>query len=129
MAKNKVEIFIGPTACSCAGGLSPAKQEKIARAFALESALRGMSDRFEIRTWRLGGEEDYEVGLAALGRYLREASEVDLADRLAFTLNDATPSVALNGKLVWIRDCPTFDELALNQEGSVTDSEEDISWK
>lgn len=129
MVKRRVEIFIGPAACSCAGGLSPAKQDKIARAFALKSALRGISDRFEIRTWRLGDDEDYEEGLATLVGYLRDAGEEDLADRLAFALNDATPSVALDGKLVWVRDCPTFDELALNQEGLVTDSKEDIRWK
>ena len=129
MGKKRVEIFIGPIACSCAGGLSPARQEKITRAFELESALRGMSDRFEIRTWRLGDDEDYEEGLAALGGYLREAGEGDLADRLAFALNDATPSMALDGKLVWIRACPTLDELALNQEGLVTDSQEGGRWK
>jgi hypothetical protein len=129
MVKRRVEIFIGPTACSCAGGLSPARQEKITRAFELESALRGMSDRFEIRTWRLGDEEDYEEGLAALGGYLREAGEGDLADKLAFAVNDMTPAVALDGKLIRFRDCPTIDEIALNAEGSVTDSQEDGRWK
>jgi len=129
MVKRRVEIFIGPTACSCAGGPSPARQEKIAKAFALKSDLEGMVDRCDVRTWRLGDDEDYEEGLVILGGYLREAGEGELADRLAFALNDATPSVALDGKLVWVRDCPTVDELALDQEGSVTDSQEDGRWK
>jgi hypothetical protein len=69
-AKRQVEIFIGPVACSCAGGLSPARQETIA---------------------------------------------------MAFALNDATPSVALDGNLIRVLDCPTVEELVLNAEGSVTD--------
>ena len=117
-AKRHVEIFIGPIACSCAGGPSPAKQEKITRAFALEGALKEMGDRFEVRMWRLGDDREYEEGLTALRRYLREAGEEELADRLAFVVNDATPSVALDGKLMWVRDCPTVEELLLDAEGS-----------
>ncbi|MBK5092529.1 MAG: hypothetical protein JJE48_03315 [Actinobacteria bacterium] len=129
MAKRKVEIFIGPIACSCAGGQSPARQEKIARAFALEHTLKGMPDRFDVSTWRLGDDEDYEEGLAALRRYLRDAGEKDLADRLAFAVNDMTPAVALDGKLIRVRDCPTVDEITLNAEVSVTDSQEVRKWK
>ena len=129
MVKRRVEIFIGPIACSCAGGPSPARQDKTARAFALEQALKGMSDRFDVRTWRLGDDEDYEEGLTALRRYLREAGEVELADKLAFAVNDMTPSVALDGKLIRVGDCPIIDEIALNAEVSVTDSQEDRRWK
>ena len=124
MVKRKVEIFIGPIACSCAGGLSPAKQEKITRAFALEGALKEMGDRFEVKTWRLGDDDDYDEGLPVLRRYMREAGEEELADRLAFALNDAMPSVALDGKLRWVRDCPTFDEVVSKAEGGA-DLEED----
>jgi len=120
MDKTRVDIFIGPIACSCAGGPSPAKQEKITRAFGLEGPLKEMGDRFEVRTWRLGDDRDYEEGLAALRRYLRDAGEEELADRLTFAINDATPSVALNGKLMWIRDCPTVDEITSSPEGSAT---------
>jgi len=118
MTRRKVDIFIGPIACSCAGGPSPAKQEKITRAFALEGALKEMGDRFEVRMWRLGDEREYEEGLAALRGYLRDAGEEELADRLAFAVNDATPSVALDGKLMWVRDCPTAEELLLDADGS-----------
>lgn len=122
---RKVEIFIGYIACSCAGGPSPAKQEKITRAFALEGALKEMGDRFEVRTWRLGDDDEYEEGTAALRTYLREAGEEELADRLAFALNDATPSVALDGKLMWIRDCPAVDEVVSKAESSPADLQED----
>lgn len=50
MVKRRVEIFIGLAARSCAGGLSPARQNKIARAFALKSDLEGIVDRFDVRT-------------------------------------------------------------------------------
>lgn len=121
MVKRRIEIFIGPAACSCAGGLSPARQNKIALAFALKSDLEGMVDKFDVRTWRLGDDEDYEEGLTALRRYLREAGEVELAGKLAFAVNDITPAVALDGKLIRVRDCPTIDEITLNAEVSVTD--------
>jgi|BarGraNGADG00312_2_1021985.scaffolds.fasta_scaffold56694_2 hypothetical protein len=124
-AKRHVEIFIGPIACSCAGGPSLAKQEKITRAFALEGALKEMGDRFEVRTWRLGDDDDYEEGMAALRKYLRGAGEEELADKLAFVVNEATPSVALDGKLMWVRDCPTVDEIVSHGESSTADLEED----
>lgn len=115
---RKVEIFIGPISCSCAGGPTPAKQEKITRAFTLDGALKEMGDRFDVRTWRLGDDGDYEEGMAILRRYLSEAGEEELAGRLAYALGAATPSVAVNGKLAWIRDCPTVEQVVSEVEGS-----------
>lgn len=40
------------------------------------------------------------------GGCLRDAGEPELADRLAYAVKDATPSVAVDGKLIWIGDCP-----------------------
>jgi hypothetical protein len=97
-------------------------------AFALKSTLE-KDEGFDVRIWRLGDGEDYEEGLAAPGGYFREAGEVELAGKLAFAVNDATPSVALDGKLIRVLDCPTVEELVLNAEGSVTDSQEDGRWK
>ena len=113
-AKRHVEIFIGPIACSCAGGPSPAKQEKITRALALEGMLKEMGDRFDVHTWRLGDDDDYEEGMAALRKYLREAGEEELADRLAFALNDATPSVALEGRLEYLGEVPTSERFLVH---------------
>ena len=109
-AKRYVEIFIGPIPCSCAGGPSPARQQKIGMAFALKSAFEN-DERFEVRTWKLGDDSSYEEGLKLLGEYLRDAGESEIADRLAFAVNSATPSVAVDGKLVWIRDCPDVADL------------------
>jgi len=63
--RRRVEIFIGPIACSCAGGPSPARQEKLTRALALKNALE-KDGRFDVRAWRLGEDEEYEEGIRAL---------------------------------------------------------------
>lgn len=119
MGRKKVEIFIGPVACTCAGGPTPARQEKITRAFALEGSLRGMDDLYEVRTWRLGDDRDYREGMRALGRCLAAAGEEELAGRLAFALDHATPSVAVDGELRWFRDCPAVEEfLRTLEEGA-----------
>jgi hypothetical protein len=104
--KRHVEIFIGPIACSCAGGPSPAKQEKIARAFALKSALE-KDEGFDVRTWRLGEDDDYEEGMLTLRGYLERAGEEGLAANLGFAVNSATPSVAIEGRLEYLGEVPT----------------------
>jgi len=110
--RHRVEIFLGPLACSCAGMPSPAKLEKIDRSLRLISGLEeNCGDVFSVKTWDLGTDEDYEEGIQVLGRYLREAENEELADHLAFAVKDATPSVAVDEKLVWIRDCPSVVEI------------------
>jgi hypothetical protein len=110
--RAKVELFLGPIAATCAGGPTPAKQEKITKAFALRTELeKRHSDRFEVVTWDLGKDEEYDEGLRHLGRYLLEAGEDEAAEANAFAINVTTPSVAVQGELVWIGDCPTVDEL------------------
>ncbi len=111
-SRTRVELFLGPIAATCAGGPTPAKQEKITKAFALRTELETRHpDRFEVITWDLGRDEDYEKGLKRLGRYLLEAGEDDAAEAVAFAVNVATPAVAVHSELVWIGDCPTVDEL------------------
>jgi hypothetical protein len=105
-AKRYVEIFIGPIACSCAGGPSPAKQEKIALAFALKNALE-KEEGFDVRTWRLGEDDDYEEGMRTLTVYLEKAGEEELAANLSFAVNSATPSVAVEGRLEYLAEVPT----------------------
>ncbi|MBU1672275.1 MAG: hypothetical protein KKF41_10935 [Actinobacteria bacterium] len=111
MNDRRVEIFIGPIACSCAGGPTPARQEKINRAFALEQELEKIEGGPQVRTWRLGDEEDYGEGLGILGGYLRDAGEVELAEGLAFSINSVTPAVAVDGRLVSIGDAPSAGEV------------------
>ena len=109
--RHRVEIFLGPLACSCAGMPSPAKLEKIDRSLRLISGLEeNCGDVFSVKTWDLGTDEDYEEGIQVLGRYLREAENEELADHLAFAVKDATPSVAVDGKLIWVHDCPDMED-------------------
>ncbi len=123
MGKSKVEIFLGPMACACSGMPSPAKVEKINRALALKRSLeRDSGDSFSVKAWDLGDDSDYEEGLMVLREYLRNAGRSELSERLAFALNDATPSVAVNGKLIWIRDCPEADDF-LKQFETAADGE------
>jgi hypothetical protein len=122
MGKIRVEIFISPMACSCSGMPSPAKLEKIDRALNLRRSIeKDYGDAFQVKTWDLGEDSSYEEGLKLLGRYLRDAGETDLADRLSFAVNDATPSVSVDGKLAWIRDCPVIDDF-LDRLGTVARS-------
>jgi len=105
--RRLVEIFLGPMACSCSGMPSPAKLEKIDRALKLRRFLeKEQHETFQVKTWDLGDESIYEEGLRLLRGHLRDSGEIDLADRLAFAVNDATPSIAVDGKLEWIHDCP-----------------------
>ena len=105
--RRLVEIFLGPMACSCSGMPSPAKLQKIDSALTLRRFLeKEQQDTFQVKTWDLGDESIYEEGLRLLRDYLRDGGEGDLADRLAFAINDATPSIAVDGKIAWIRDCP-----------------------
>ncbi len=103
-----VEIFIGPIACTCAGGPTPARQEKITRALALKAALEKDAG-FEVRAWMLGEDADYEEGMRALRGYLEGAGETELAENLAFSLNSATPSVAVDGELKYIGEVPAAE--------------------
>jgi len=121
-ARRRVEIFLGPMACSCSGMPSPAKLEKIDSALILKRSIeKDYGDAFQIKTWDLGDDSSYEEGLKLLERYLRDTGETDLAEGLAFAINDATPSVAVDGKLVWIRDCPVIDDF-LDRFGTVARS-------
>ena len=117
---RKVEIFLGPMACSCSGMPSPAKLEKVDGALNLRRSIeKEYGDAFQVKTWDLGEDSNYEEGLKLLGDYLRDAGEGELADRLAFAVNDATPSVAVDGKLVWIRDCPDMGDFLERCETAV----------
>ena len=111
MAKRKVEIFIGPIACSCAGGLTPAKQEKVTRALVLKSALeRNHSDKYDVEYFDLGDDAAYDESLKLLRRRLEEAGEHERAAGAAYSIKDITPAIAVDGKLEWTGDAPEADE-------------------
>lgn len=110
MKKKRVDIFIGPIACTCAGGPSPAKQEKITKAFTLKNALKKEPVRFEVFTWNLGEDDKYGEGFELLRKYLLDSGKRELSENLAFSINNATPSVAVDGDIVNSNDIPTYNE-------------------
>ena len=60
---RRVEIFLGPVACSCSGMPSPAKLEKIEKALNLKRSLeKDYGDAFKVKTWDLGDDSCYEEG-------------------------------------------------------------------
>ncbi|HEY5530625.1 MAG TPA: hypothetical protein VIK22_01330 [Candidatus Anoxymicrobiaceae bacterium] len=110
-AKRHVEIFIGPIACSCAGGPSPAKQEKITRALALKWALQNeYKAEFDLRVFDLGNEYEYEEGYRMLRQRLEEVGERERAQGAAYALKDLTPAVAVDARLEWIGDAPIIED-------------------
>jgi hypothetical protein len=60
-----------------------------------------------VRTWRLGEDDDYEEGVRTLRGYLERAVEEELAANLAFAVNGATASVAVEGRLEYLAEVPT----------------------
>jgi hypothetical protein len=108
---KKVELFLGRIPCSCAGGLTPAKQEKVTRAIALKSALeREHKDGFDLHVFDLGNEAEFEEGLRLLTLRLENTDESDRAQGAAYALKDLTPSVAVDGRLEWIGEAPGIEE-------------------
>ena len=116
MEKTKVEIFMGPTACSCAGGPTPARQEKLTRAFLLKRALeKEHADSFEVTVVNLGDEREYEEGITRLKRYIGEAGEGQGEDGIAFSLDSVTPAVSVDGRLISLGDCPSVGDFMENE--------------
>lgn len=79
-------------------------------AFALKSALE-KEEGFDVRTWRLGEDDDYDEGMRKLRVYLEKAGEEELAANLAFAVNSAKPSVAVEGRLEYLGEAPSPERL------------------
>jgi hypothetical protein len=71
-----------------------------------------------VAVWDLGRDEQYHEGLGLLRDYLREAGRSELADRVAYAVNSVTPSVVVNGRLIYLNDCPGVDEFLRVVKGS-----------
>lgn len=98
---------MGPIACSCTGGPTPARQEKLTRAFLLKRALeKEHADSLEVAVVNLGDEREYEEGITRLRRYIGETGEGQGEDGIAFSLDGVTPAVSVDGRLVSLGDCP-----------------------
>ncbi len=111
--KKKVEIFIGPIACTCAGGPTPAKQEAISRVFALKRALeKELVNDFELTLYNLQDSSSYEVGIRRLKELLERKGEKERAARAGFLINMLTPAIAVDGDIIAIGECPSLEDFS-----------------
>lgn len=107
---KKVEVFLGPVACSCSGVFSLRDQEKHSRAEMLIAALRDRPDVIELRVYDPSEDNAYAEYMKKLKGYLRQAGEDELADRIAFSLKQITPAIAVNGILECYGSVPCTGE-------------------
>jgi len=103
---KRVEIFLGPLACSCSGVFSLRDQEKHSQAEMLIAALRDHPDDIELRVYDPSEDNAYAEYMKKLKGYLRQAGEDELADRIAFSLKQVTPAIAVDGELVYYGTVP-----------------------
>jgi hypothetical protein len=97
-------------ACSCSGVFSLRDQEKHSRAEMLIAALRERAGEVELQVFDPSEDSAYAEYIKKLKGYLREAGEDGLADRIAFSLKQITPAVAVGGRLECFGTVPPIDE-------------------
>lgn len=107
---KRVEVFLGPRACSCSGVFSLRDQEMHSRAEMLIAALRERPDEVDLRVFDPSEDSAYAGYMEKLAGYLRRAGEGELADRIAFSLKQITPAVAVDGRLECFGTVPPADE-------------------
>ena len=106
----EVEIFLGPMACSCSGVFSLRDQERHSRAEMLIAAL-GQQPQVKLRVYDPSEDGAYAEYMKKLRGYLRQAGEDEIADRIAFSLKQVTPAIAVDGKLEYLGSVPEAAEL------------------
>ncbi|MEW6553940.1 MAG: hypothetical protein AB1384_06610 [Actinomycetota bacterium] len=107
---RKAEVFLGPVACLCSGVFDLRDQEKHSLAEMLIAALRERADQVELRVFNPSEDSAYAEYVRKLRGYLRQAGEDDLADRIAFSLEQITPAIAVDGRLDCFGTVPPVDE-------------------
>lgn len=107
---RKVEIFLGPMACSCSGVFSLRDQEKHSQAEMLIAALRERPSEVELLVFDPSEDSAYAEYIKKLKGYLRQAGEDALADRIAFSLKQVTPAVSVDGRLEFMGTVPPTAE-------------------
>ncbi len=121
-ARKIVEIFPGPVACDCSGIGTPRDQEKQSRLSRIINLLETeYADRVELVHRNIFDDAQYAESLRILARYLREKGDEDLADRVAFSVRQVTPAIAVDGELLYVGNAPELPdflaELDLPQAG------------
>jgi len=108
---KRVEVFLGPVACSCSGVFSLRDQEKHSRAEMLIAALRERPGEVDVRVYDPSEDSAYAEYMKKLKGYLRRAGEDELADRAAFSLKQITPAIAVDGRLEYFGSVPEIAQL------------------
>ncbi len=114
----KVEVWPSPVAVDCSGIGTPRDQEKQSRLSRIMHILATeYPDRVELVTRNIFDDAQYAESLQVLARYLRQRGDEDLADRVAFSVRQVTPAIAVDGELRYVGNAPApgdfLEELAL----------------
>ncbi len=114
MAKEgvKVEFFVPAPACACSGAAFVRDMEKITRLDMIMDQLAVDYPQLEIVRHDMVDESGVSEKLKLLANYLREAGEEDFASRIAFSMRNVLPAVAVNGRLVVYGQVPDLKEIA-----------------
>ena len=95
-----VEVFPGPVACDCSGIGTPRDQEKQSRLSRIIHALESdYAGKVEVIQHNIFDDSQYTEALQLLARYLRHRGEDYLAERVAFSVRQVTPAIAVDGEL------------------------------
>lgn len=104
---KKVEVFPGPVACDCSGIGTPRDQEKQSRLSRIITALEmDYAGSVKLVQRNIFDDTQYAESLRILAGYLRAKGEDDLADRVAFSVRQVTPAIAVDGELLYVGNAP-----------------------
>jgi hypothetical protein len=95
---KRVEVFLGPTMCSCSGVFSLRDQEKHSQAEMLIAILKDHPGEVDLVVYDPSEDAAYGEYMRKLKGYLRQAGEDELADRAAFSIRQTTPAITVDGK-------------------------------
>ncbi len=108
---KRVDVFPGPVACDCSGIGTPRDQEKQSRLSRIINALdTDYAGRVELVQHNIFDDSQYAEALRLLAGYLRKKGEDDLADRVAFSVRQVTPAIAVDGELLYFGNAPELSD-------------------
>ena len=106
-----IEVFLGPVACDCSGIGTPRDQEKQSRLIQIVYALEtNYADSVKLVQHNIFDDSECAESLKLLAGYLRKKGENDLADRVAFSVRQVTPAIAVDGELLYAGNAPELPE-------------------
>ncbi len=108
---KKVEVWLGPVAHDCSGVGTPRDQEKQSRLSRIIHVLRNdYPSQVVLTEYNIFDDSQYAESIQVLARYLRERGDDDLADRVAFSVRQVTPAIAVGGELRYVGNAPELGD-------------------